>query len=217
MPFNPKTLVLTGALFVAAAVPLLGDSIVITGGQVFLPSPTFLDPPFGFELLGDRTDIRGETFDIGVGVLKVGDTVNLSTTVRPGFSAPQIRQTISGAAFDAFLDGELKFEIAPFTFTGPSSLSTPFSMNGRLSGFADRFHSGPRLFDIDVVGSGVATVSLGRNVGDGTFLANDTRFAFAPSPAPAPTPEPASLALVGLGLAGIARASIKAKSRRTPN
>lgn len=211
MSLQAKTLLLTGTLLIAAAVPLFADPIAITGGQIFLSSPTFLDPPFGFELLGAGTDIRGETFDLGVASLDVGEVVNLSTTVRPGSSAPQTRQTINGGTFDVFLGGELRFDVAPFTFIGPSSLSTPFSMQGRLSGFADRFHTGPPLFDFDIVGGGTAAVSLGRNVVDGTFLVNGTTFTFSPSPAP--TPEPASLVLVGLGLAGVARARIKAKSR----
>jgi hypothetical protein len=197
-------LLLTAALMSATSVRAFADPIVIIGGQVSAGSPSSgQDPPFGFELIGANTRVSGETNGFGGGGFNVGDTVTLSTTVTPAFVNHPLSQTIGGRPLDAFLDGAMEFAATPFTVKPTASLlfTTPFTMTGRIMGFATSSHSGQPLFDLHVTGAGTASVDT-RDIGNGGFLVDFTSFTF--SPAVAPTPEPGTLMLFGISLGAAA-------------
>src|SRR5206468_11994592 len=76
------------ALLLAVVIVMCGvpaafaDPVIITGGSVGLASiMSGYQPPFGFSLTGDQTDIGGSTYDGAGGFLNVGDVVNLSRSV----------------------------------------------------------------------------------------------------------------------------------------
>jgi hypothetical protein len=161
-----------------------------------------LDPPFGFELFGNDTDIFVETFAVGTVGATAGARVDLSTTVTPSqFINHPLPELVNGEQFDVFLSGALNFSVTPFiapaTISG--SFSAPFTMNGVLSGFFDRDRAGVPLFTADLAGHGTASLLGLWDTGAG-FLAVGTVFTFSAAPV-SPTPEPGTLVMLVGGLA----------------
>jgi hypothetical protein len=74
-------------------------------------------------------------------------------------------------------------------------------MTGRLRGTTGEFGTGSVLFDVELVGSGIATASGSGNLGANLYQVGGVNYQF--SPTPEPTPEPATLMLMGTGLAGV--------------
>lgn len=190
------TIIFTASLAVA-------DPIVITGGVVVVgsfASPSL--PPFGFQLLGDNTNIGGITFAQGGGFVTVGQVINLSDTIAltwSPFSGPS-GQTVNGARFeDTGVRGTLNFNAAAVRVpNNPSGISVPFTMTGEVSFFQQLPFEppGPVLFTTALRGAG--TASTGFFGGDGgIFRVSGTVFSF--SPAPTATPEPGTVGLLGTG------------------
>jgi hypothetical protein len=193
-----RVLMLVAVSCLGVAPHAFGDPIVITRGTVGLASPlSGLDPPFGFELFGNDTDIVVETFAVGAVGATAGARVDLSTTVTPWqFINHPLAELVNGEQFDVFLSGALNFNatpfIAPATISG--SFSTPFTLSGVLLGFSNRDLAGVPLFTADLTGRGTASLVGLRDTGAG-FLAVGTEFTFSAAPV-SPTPEPATLGLL---------------------
>ena len=78
-------------------------------------------------------------------------------------------------------------------------LAAPFSFSGSLRGA----RGGQEIFNVDLIGSGRAQVSIAR-IGPGGWVIDEGAsldYQFAP---PAPVPEPGSMLLVGIGCAAFA-------------
>jgi len=187
-----------------AASHAFADPIVITRGTVALASPfSGLDPPFGFELFGNDTDILVETFAVGAGGTTAGARVDLSTTVTPSqFISHALPELVNGAQFDVFLSGALNFNATPFiapdTISG--SFDTPFTMTGVLSGFFGAGHTSAPLFTANLAGHGTASLVAVRDIDGGFVVRGGTIFTFSPAPV-SPTPEPETLVMLVSGLA----------------
>jgi hypothetical protein len=71
----------------------------------------------------------------------------------------------------------------------------PFTLTGRLAGYASADRTGTPVFDLTLIGSGTATLRMGLENGRYDFSSLDYDFDAAP------VPEPATLLLVGTGAA----------------
>jgi hypothetical protein len=202
-----RAVVILLAAMCALAAPqrAFADRIVITGGDISLSSPqSGLDPPFGFELVGDGTLIRAETFVVGFAGFRVGQVADLSTSVFLRFPIHRSQGTIGRVEFDAFLTGGLRFVATPFIATAASSFETPFTMAGSIAGFDDRSLTGAPLFTASLTGRGTASVIGMRNFGGDLLALGPTAFHFAATPG-ASVPEPATLMMLVAGLAVVTR------------
>ena len=203
-----KILPMIAAALIYSTSPALADPIVITGGSVSFGGFLGPFPPFGVELLGSNTVLRGVTFNEGSPFITLGRTIDLSKSVNvsTSLSFGPLEQTVNGARFtDVVLRGTLDFRAVPFFAPGNAvgGFRTPFTMNGIVSLFVDPQHPDERVLTAQLTGSGIASIGLGRDFGNGSFSTSAMTFAFDQ---PAATPEPATLLLVsGGGLIALRR------------
>ena len=213
-----KLVLLTVTAVICGAPPAVAEPIVITSGSVFVGAPSGPFPPFGFELLGSNTILRGVTFAERGGFVRLGDTVDLSTPVvltAVGFGP--FEQTVNGEAFtNVILRGALNFHAVPFVASSNAlgGFTTAFSMTGEVSLFEGGFGQdlGPHLLTTQLIGSGTASIGFLREIENGVFMTSGTSFRFAAAPAAA-TPEPATLLLVSGGLWAARRSSTRVLRR----
>ena len=199
----------TRAILLFAAVMLVAarasaDPIAITGGSVFIGSIQFGPfPPFGIELLGNDTAIRGVTFAQVRPFVRVGEVVDLSDTIGiTSVTFGPFEQTVHGVTYnDVLIQGSLNFAATPFIVprAAVGQFNTSFTMTGAVSIF-ERQGAGAPLFTTTLTGSGTAGISLERDMGDGSFSTGATGFSFEPA-REAPVPEPGTLLLIAAGLA----------------
>jgi hypothetical protein len=185
------------------------DSMAITSGLVSAPWDGELA---GWELFGPGTRLTGEssgrspTFVSGT-LVDLGQTLEIAQS-----PCCPIPQTVNGVTYDPlFLSGFFALSATPFPAptAQPDTISffdAPFTMVGRLSGFATPDFSGAPRFAIDLTGSGTATLGPMRAIAieEGTgwiSTSGGLTFRFGESTPPSPTPEPGTLVLLASGVA----------------
>ena len=186
------------------------DPVVITGGVLSVFSQ--IDLP-GFTIctgLNCQSPGSGNSVFNGVLASNAQQFFNAGDTVTPvgggiiNADGP-VPEIINGMALQAFLSGSFTVTATPFVAPSQSgaatfSFTTPFAMQGHIAGSADPEHQMP-LFSVDVVGSGIETVS-GRTFSGGNPTDYEATSFVAGFQPPAPTPEPASGVLLGGALLG---------------
>jgi hypothetical protein len=187
-----------------------GDPVLITTGGVTMVSPIEgQDPPFGFTIGGADLSFQASFFDL-VGVAgQAGSLMNLNGGIairNPPFQTSSV--IVNGTTFSGiYPGGGLTFTAAPIPL-GPGTdlatfhFTTPFTMTGTLEGFSDSQRRTAPLFDVDVSGSGTASVTgiVHGNGAGATYLGQIVGYSFAPA---SPTPEPSPLALCGMAGAAL--------------
>jgi hypothetical protein len=171
----------------------------------------------GFMLTGSDSSFSGVLMIPGLicCIFSPGDRVVLETSFPIGMLPGQpTAQVVNGTQYpSAFLFGEVF--VRPVPFVAPptngdseSRLTTPFDMQGQISGFADFVRTMP-LFSVAVTGGG--TASLSARVFGNVYVGQGVFYRFE---APSPTPEPISVFLFTAGLLGFyARSRLQLRHR----
>jgi hypothetical protein len=196
------------------ASPTFADPIVVTGGHVVVPSFSGSNfPPFGFQLIGENTNILGLTYSMTGHFIKVDADANLSNQISLS-SLPFHDEQVEGRFFnDVVLRGVLNLTATPVRITRDSTeFQTPFTMSGSISlfDFNGGFPSDTPFLTAALSGRGFASTGYFGEEIDGSFRSSGIFYSFEPAPASA-MPEPGTLTLLAGGLATIA---IRTKRRR---
>jgi hypothetical protein len=189
-----------GVLVAVVAMPRLAaaDPVVITGGslsvfeQIDLPSFTLCTSP---DCSSVDSVFQGALAASAGQLFTAGDVVTPTGAGGQIIASGPVTEIINGIAYQAFLSGSFQVTTAPLVAPPQNgqpqfSFITPFTMQGHIAGSADPLGQTP-LFSVDVMGSGIETVS-GRTFANGVpvdYFAQSFVAAFAP---PASTPEPAT-------------------------
>ena len=194
------------------------DAIVITSGLVTL---SWDGGKAGFALVGAGTSLIAETEQMAPGGCCItAGPVDLSSTVyarRMEFNQP-LPVTVNGTQYVIFPSATLQFTAAPLVIpaspgaTDVVVFSTPFTMTGQYSGYANSDLTGTPLFMLAVTGSGTARFGPFHAVDPaGTVYAGSPGLSYLFETSSSPTPEPATMLLFASGLAVGAR---RFRSRR---
>ena len=186
------------------AVTASAQTATITSGGAFLYWDGSLS---GFQFSGPGINLTGEILQGSLDALPGGRIVDLSDTFAAyANSTHPFPEQVNGITYDAaWIRASFTFTATPiFLPLGPdgatASFSTPFTMTGQFSGYADRGLT-QQLFSVSVSGSGVISVGPLRNL-SGTWAlrgGGGTGFAFTQ-----PVPSPWTSTDVGnVGAAGV--------------
>jgi hypothetical protein len=179
------------------------DPITVTRGSAFL----YWDGgPTSVRVAGSDLLIFGEGFGAGTPAWEAGRPGDLDGSF--AFSPFQIpfEAIVNGTSYVAFLEGGLSFTTLPFIVPdagGPDagSFRTTFSMTGRVRGYSAADRTGSPLFDVDLVGNGIASTIAFPVPGTPSYISrNGISYEFAPL---ARTPEPGTILLLATGVLGL--------------
>jgi len=181
------------------------DPITLTGGFAITSNGIYQINAFGQNFLwqgaaggnvGDLTVATCTPSPCGPGsVLDVGGLF-IASNLNAGPATGTAH--LNGVTYpDLFFDGGLTFSgsvVLPPDFVNGQPFAVPFTVQGHLIGWVPcapplQLFRCTRVFDVDLVGSGIATATLPQN---GT---RSVLYTFSE-----PVPEPASLGLLGAGL-----------------
>jgi len=217
-----RRVLLSGAAVVVActllgARPAAAETILIrSGGAGF----DIGDPP-GLSLIGDAFSLGSFSpsiatlFQLCTSPCFPGDVVSPSTifgTASRNFALGNGIATVDGITYGTSFGGPgsiafrgtLSFDAFPVVIPTPAELGvsripTPFVLTGNIAGFLASDPTSP-LFSVDVFGSGIATLVVGRqeNGAPGALTFRAVEYEITD-----PVPEPATVVLCGSGLAAL--------------
>jgi hypothetical protein len=116
----------------------------------------------GFQLSGSGTQLNGEVLQSPPAFLTAGTSADLSGKVRPTQFGHPFSETVNGKSYSSvWVKGDFTFTARPFDVPTAadgtvSSFSTPFTMQGRFSGYADRAMT-DLVFSVSLDAAGVVT------------------------------------------------------------
>jgi hypothetical protein len=198
---------LTAAILMVSVRVASADTVNLTSGTVSLYWDGSLS---GFQLSGSGTQLNGEVLQTAPGSLVANVTADLSGTVNTTlFSHHPFAETVNGTSYPSvWVKGAFTFTARSFLPPGApdgtvSSFSTPFTMQGQFSGYADQAMTN-QVFSVALQASGVATIGPMRfdSSGGAWALAGSGGVSYTVS---GPLPSPWASADIGnVGLAGVA-------------
>jgi hypothetical protein len=151
---------LVGGLLLSAA-GASAQTATVTSGTVFLYWDGSLS---GFQLTGPGTQLVGEVLQGSIDGLPDGTVVDMSRTVATNLhSNHPFVEHVNGTVYNSvWISATFTFTANPIFIPGgidgaTASFSTPFTMSGQFSGFADQALT-QQLFSVSTQGSGVISV-----------------------------------------------------------
>jgi hypothetical protein len=205
------------------ATPAAADPVRLRAGAITLDSEGGLYWGIqgkGLEAAKDFTQLDWASTGLDIGCFEEGGCANdelFSFTTSTFDNAPLGHGTavVNGAAFNRVeFSGSWSF-VSPGVRLPTSDdlygvLSAPFSFTGTLTGTSD----GRNLFNLSLVGSGLAHVLIARTGPGGWAIDEAASVQYVFTDPVNPLPEPTSMLLVGTGVAGLVGARRKKPSRR---
>jgi len=134
----------------------------------------------GFQLSGSGTQLNGEVLQSPPSFLTAGTSADLSGTVRTTNSGHPFSETVNGTNYSSvWVKGDFTFTARRFSVPTAAdgtvrSFSTPFTMQGRFAGYADRAMT-DLVFSVTLDAIGVVTSGPMR------FSSSENAWAFAGS------------------------------------
>jgi hypothetical protein len=198
---------LTAAILMVSVRVASADTVILTSGTVSLYWDGSLS---GFQVSGSGTQLNGEVLQAAPGSLGANATADLSGTVRTTlFSNHPSSETVNGTSYPSvWVKGAFTFTARSFVPPDAAdgtvrSFSTPFTMQGQFSGYADQTMAN-QVFGVALQASGVATIGPMRfdSSGNAWALAGSGGVSYTLS---GPLPDPWTSTDIGnVGVAGIA-------------
>ena len=175
----------------------------------------------GFEAAKDFTNLPWADTGLDIGCFEEGGCANdelfsFSTSTFENVPLGQGRAVVDGMSFDRVeFSGSWSF-ISPGARLPTSDdlygvISAPFSFTGTLSGAWD----GRNLFNVSLVGSGLAHALIARTGPGGWQIDEAGVVQYVFTEPVNPLPEPTSILLVGTGVAGLVGARRNARRKET--
>jgi hypothetical protein len=197
---------LAAAVFLTInAHPAAADPIQLIGGQLAETAD-----PSGGRVIGPGLDVSFLTDVGGLPLfLPVGSLVDfsehrgvLNSWGSPIVGGARVQGAGPSPGGDSVWIGGA-FDISAVPVRANENFSAPFSLTGRLMGWATADESSPPLFSIDVTGSGtLQSGGIILNMPNPTVRVDAVAFRLDdPSSAPSPTPEPGTWLLLAMGAA----------------